>query len=298
MKKSIFLFVTVLILSFCNTAFAENAEPPADELQSTVSAPLTSNSFTLFIDVLPAKGVFMPSVLKAELRTLDGELILSGETNVESIGTAKIDFPVADYEIGTKFRLIVTGGAESVIYYSDNLFPGDNFIAETYAYKDNNGNVIVSDSAHISIVPISEPWDVTAEKFIANRNIQSKTDYLVWVSKKNFTVSVFLKRDYGWDCIKQINCSVGASKTPTITGEFTYHQYQNKWQYDGYYVGPVMRFYGGYAIHSTLINNDGTNRDARLGKRISHGCVRVLPNDARWLADYIPIGTKIYVTDD
>ncbi len=296
MKKYISSLLAVLILTFCLPASAENFDV-AENMQ-TVSSPLTSDKFTIFIDVLPQKGVLLESSLKFDLKSMEDTLVSSGEVLIANTEQVKIEFSVPEYEIGTKFKLTMTEGAQSILFYTDTFYAGQPFIAETYAYRDTDENLIISNGIHLSIVPNIEPWDITAEKFAESHNFDSKTDYLVWVSKKNFTVFVFLKRDYGWDCIRQIPCSIGAPKTPTVTGEFTYHQYQNKWFYDKYYVGPVMRFYGGYAIHSTLVNYDGTDHDARLGKKISLGCVRVLPKEARWLTDYVPLGTKIYVTED
>lgn len=296
MKKHIFLLFAILILAFSFPAYAEDAIF-TEETQS-VPAPLTSDKFTLYVEVLPQKNPISHSYLKFDLKSMDDALISSGKVFINNTRSVKIEFPVPSYEIGTQFKLTMTDGAQSFIYYTDTHYAGDTIIAETYAYCDNYGNLIISDGIHISITPNVETVDMAAENFVNSRNYKSNTDYLIWISKKNFTVSVFLKRDYGWDCIKQIPCSIGAPNTPTVTGEFTYHQYQEKWAYNNYYVGPVMRFYNGYAIHSTLVRYDGTDYDARLGKMISHGCVRVYPTEARWLTDYVPLGTKIYVTEE
>ena len=69
------------------------------------------------------------------------------------------------------------------------------------------------------------------------------------------------------------------------------------WDYPGYYVGPVMRFHNGYALHSTLLYYGGGEYDGRVRVNISHGCVRLHPQDINWLASYIPLGTKIYITN-
>ena len=58
-----------------------------------------------------------------------------------------------------------------------------------------------------------------------------------------------------------------------------------------------MRFYRGYALHSTLLRYDGSDADARLGKKISHGCVRLAPESINWMVDNVPLYTKIYVTN-
>ena len=84
---------------------------------------------------------------------------------------------------------------------------------------------------------------------------------------KEYKVGVFHRDNGHWNFVKDFPCSIGATATPTITGQYVYHQYQTNWQYEGYYVGPIMGFYRGYALHSTLINNNGTDRDARVGKK-------------------------------
>ena len=58
-----------------------------------------------------------------------------------------------------------------------------------------------------------------------------------------------------------------------------------------------MRFYKGYAIHSTLLRYDGSDYDGRVGKQISHGCVRVKPENINWMVSMIPLYTKIYITN-
>lgn len=134
------------------------------------------------------------------------------------------------------------------------------------------------------------------EKLINSRNVSSDTDYLIWVSKSEYTVRVYYGKTGSWRLINSFACAIGAPSSPTVEGTFKYHQYQPRWDFDTYYVGPVMRFYRGYAIHSTLLRYNGTDADARTGMKISHGCVRVRPENMRWLADNIPLNTTVYVT--
>ena len=138
----------------------------------------------------------------------------------------------------------------------------------------------------------------SAEDFVNTNGITSKTDYLVWVSKKNYTVTVFTDNNGKWKAEKTFPCSIGAVSTPTVTGQFEYFSKENRWSYKNYYVGPIMRFYKGYALHSTLIKYDGTTADGRLGMKISHGCVRLAPSDIQWLVDMVPLHSTIYVTNE
>ena len=57
-----------------------------------------------------------------------------------------------------------------------------------------------------------------------------------------------------------------------------------------------MRFNGGYAIHSTLLYPNGTPKDNRVGVKISHGCIRLRPDDINWMFYYVPLKTTIHIT--
>ena len=56
---------------------------------------------------------------------------------------------------------------------------------------------------------------------------------------------------------------------------------------------------GEYAIYlgwrSYLIH--GTNKPYGVGRRVSHGCVRLYPEDIAWLFQVIPVGTQVTVVD-
>lgn len=265
---------------------------------------LTSEKFTLTVDVVAPDGIFTPSVMRFNLFTENDEWLGNQYKDISQPGRYVLEFPVLKYEIGTRFTVVGTTGFSRVNFCDVDYNLEQPFVVGTYAYRNEFGELILADGAHVCVYPLSaaipadDPWEASAEARVNDKNIWSDTPYLIWVSKGNFTVSVFLKQNGKWDCIKSFPCSIGAPGTPTVTGQFRYYQYQNRWQYNGYYVGPIMRFYNGYAIHSTLVNNNGTDRDGRVGKMISHGCVRVRPENIRWLTDYIPLGTKIYITND
>ncbi len=134
-------------------------------------------------------------------------------------------------------------------------------------------------------------------QWIVNVNgIGSRTNYLVWVSKHEYKVRVFEGSQYHWDLVGEFPCALGAWNTPTITGQFEYIE-RTQWNYDGYYVGPVLRFHNGYALHSTLLYYGGGEYDGRVGVNISHGCVRLHPQDINWIANTIPFRTRIYITE-
>lgn len=210
-------------------------------------------------------------------------------------------FNLPEYYTGEKFYLCPTVGMSSVFYNGKSYLPDEMIEFETYADLNTVGNFFYVDLTPLYVVPdadTSSAFSEKAEEFINASGIASKTDYFIWVSKQDFKVAVLMREEGKWKCIKSFDCSIGAPSTPTITGVFEYYQYQPRWLYDTYYVGPVMRFAkGGYAIHSTLLRYDGSNADGRLRKKISHGCVRVEPKNIEWLSYYAPIGTRVYITE-
>ena len=139
--------------------------------------------------------------------------------------------------------------------------------------------------------------DNDAEAFVNNSGISSRTDYLIWISKKDYKVNVFLGSAGNWKLCRSMTCAIGKSSSPTITGQFEYYSRESRLTYDDFYVGPIMRFKNGYAIHSTLLSYDGGDYDARVGQKLSHGCVRVRKADIDWLVSYVPLYTRIYITD-
>lgn len=158
---------------------------------------------------------------------------------------------------------------------------------------------VVSDDAYTRNISLdmsyySEPY--VKAKFVNEKGISSRTDYLIWISKSGYSVNVFKGSKGKWKWIKSMTCAIGAPSTPTIEGSFEYMDKQSRWQYPGYYCGPIMRFYRGYAIHSTLLYNNGTPMDNRVGVKISHGCIRLRPADINWLFGITPMYTRIYVT--
>lgn len=132
--------------------------------------------------------------------------------------------------------------------------------------------------------------------YVNDAGLESDTDYLIWVSKKDFTVKVYLGKKGEWQEINSFICAIGAPESETIEGTFKYYEYIEKWDYVSYYVGPVMRFKNGYALHSTLLYNNGSSKNDTVGEKISHGCVRLRPDDINWLAYYVPLGTTIHIT--
>jgi len=89
--------------------------------------------------------------------------------------------------------------------------------------------------------------------------------------------------------------STGLPQTPTVKGQF---RIWIKLRYDDM-SGPdyhledvpyVMYFYQGYGLHGTFWHNN-------FGQRMSHGCVNLPTSEAKWVFNFVDVGTLVNVHD-
>lgn len=158
---------------------------------------------------------------------------------------------------------------------------------------------VTKDASLIKIDFKTTTPDPKAEQYesaVAALKLTSSTDYLIWVSKANYSVRLFTKANGKWRFEQEFPCSIGKLNTPTCEGTYKYYEKIKAWKYDKYYVGPVMRFNRGYALHSTLVRYNGTAYDDRVGMNISAGCVRMHPDDIQYLWDTVPLQTTVHIS--
>lgn len=145
--------------------------------------------------------------------------------------------------------------------------------------------------------PTTYSASAEAENMMSDRAQQyySSTNWLILVDTTQNRVGVFYGSRGGWDLRNFWVCSSGAPSTPTVRGEFTVQAkgYSFGSGYTCYY---YTQFYGNYLFHSVLYRqNSFTISDGRLGSNLSHGCVRLSIENAKWIYDNIPRGTKVVV---
>lgn len=134
----------------------------------------------------------------------------------------------------------------------------------------------------------------TKEGFVDKVGYDSATDYLVWVSRYTQKVIVFQGEKGNWELIKTFPCSTGSNFTPTPEGIFTIYAHTTRWNFTNYYADHVSIFNGGHAFHTILFGYDGSVFDGRVGIPLSHGCVRMLPEDCRYIYQ-LPSDTRVVI---
>ena len=124
----------------------------------------------------------------------------------------------------------------------------------------------------------------------------SNTEWLVLVDRASCKVGVFRGAKGMWNLVNYWDCSPGKDSTPTVSGVF-------RVGIRGYYFDSgnarcywYTQFYGNYLFHSVLSSKyNGRLIDGRLGMHLSHGCVRMDINNAKWIYDTIPSGSTVVV---
>jgi hypothetical protein len=113
---------------------------------------------------------------------------------------------------------------------------------------------------------------------------------------RSLLVSVGNQRLYAYEngvLVHSHLVSTGLPDTPTLLGDYNVYVKHAATDMRGpdYYLPNVpwtMYYYQGYAIH-------GTYWHANFGRPMSHGCVNLPPDEARWFYDFASVGTLVRV---
>lgn len=183
--------------------------------------------------------------------------------NGQAAGTSKIGYRME----GLQIRLVS----------KDAAAPGKN--ANYYTEKKKTATIAVKDQMHLKALAYA-----------------SNTRYLILVDTTANRVGIYSGSVGKWNEVKKWVCTTGAKSTPTVKGTFTV-QGKGKSFGSGYTCWYYTQFYGNYLFHSVLYKQGSMSviTDGRLGINASHGCVRLNINNAKWIYDNIPRGTKVVV---
>ena len=214
--------------------------------------------------------------------------------------------------------LQLSESAKSVFIAEDNSSPNKlgpiNFQTQVdlSISEDQPGRfsvVLALPTAEPTMPPIPTPTPVASY----NAAIYDEAyPYKIIVDIKTQVVSIMtLDEDGNYENIyRQFRCSTGLPGTPTVTGNFkvraknpwleSYPSLKNGEEYQ-VYAHYRTTIYDDYHFHSILYEDkrDFTSllRTSfyNLGKRASHGCVRLLTRDAKWIYMNCEIGTPISI---
>lgn len=180
------------------------------------------------------------------------------------------------------FREVYTPVVEGLGWLDESLFTSD--------IRVGDGNIPLENKDLLQYIKVSAN--------LSNYNLEGEKWINVDISEQKMRLHV---GDY---VVREFPVSTGKASTPTPVG--TTHIFQKQEVRVGYswphYIMPKWMHFraGGYGIHAlpSLANDGGvfwTEALNHIGTRRSHGCIRLLPQDAAFAYDFAPIGTKIVV---
>lgn len=173
---------------------------------------------------------------------------------------------------------------------------------ETYAKlneEPTNATRYKPPAPSVSASSVASTDKAGLESFVNTNGLESNTPYLIWIDLSNQKVNLFTGKYQSWELIKSIFCSSGKPSTPTVKGSFTIESKGSYFRVSSDVICKYYsQFYGNYLMHSVLLDNEGNIVDGTLGTPVSHGCVRLPIEDAKYIYDYIPIGTKVFINSN
>lgn len=106
--------------------------------------------------------------------------------------------------------------------------------------------------------------------------------------------------------VRQMLCSTGTKKNPSDVGDWTLNGRTARWCYFptwGGYAQYWTRINSSIAFHSVIYHTVSTmdlkiSSYNNLGKRASHGCIRLTVADAKWIYDNVGAGTIVTIRED
>ena len=130
----------------------------------------------------------------------------------------------------------------------------------------------------------------------------SVTDYLILCNLDTQRTAVFEGEKGNWKLLREMLVSSGAPINPTPKGEYQTTVHTEHFNSYGVRAWYATGFIGGlYLFHSSPYESASEPLECterRLGKPLSHGCVRMRLEDSKWMYDRLPLRTKVVIYEE
>ncbi len=180
-----------------------------------------------------------------------------------------------------------TNGA--TYYYTVRALKGKAATAKKHKYNAAYWSGYDADGLKYKAPNAGSAMDKKAQSYSSN------TKYLILVNTKTNKLAIYKGSKGNWTRKYLWTCTTGKASTPTPTGQY---KTQDKGRYfsgSDHTCWYYTRWYNTYLFHSVLYKLGSTTQfaDSRLGVNASHGCIRLALENAKWIYDNIPRGTKV-----
>ncbi|MBU3160924.1 InlB B-repeat-containing protein [Clostridium frigoris] len=171
-----------------------------------------------------------------------------------------------------------------------------------YLIRKTNGSElwVACNKVSVSTNPATNTKYLTKDQLQTYVNVTSSfisnTKYFTWVDLNRQRVNVFTGSAKHWTLVKSYSCATGNNITPSKRGVFTIQDKGASFVAgSGTIVKYWTRYSGNYMLHSIILTTGGAVCDSTIGKRVSHGCIRMPLDMAKWYYNTIPKGSLIWV---
>jgi lipoprotein-anchoring transpeptidase ErfK/SrfK len=169
------------------------------------------------------------------------------------------------------------------------------------AVSSINSNIPSSKQSASSKIPVISSENAPSLNTAMDQKAQqftSNTRYLILVDLQSQTVGIYNGSKEHWMLVHSYMCSSGSGgEDATPTGTFTI-QGRGTWSFNQTVQEGAewwTQFSGDFLFHSLPMNQNHEVIDPTLGVPASHGCIRLAIENAKWIYDNIPRGTKVYI---
>ena len=240
--------------------------------------------FTVFL-------VFAPAFLVK----FDDTKVPSSQEQVKS--NDNIEEDTAAFSCSTVYKKTFYINTDRVNMYKDNSGKDQILLslkknAVVVAYKEKNGYIYCEDNNGI------KGW-IKKNDYNLIGKINKKTSYNVEIDITDQKVIVYK----GDKILRKMACStgiIGDQDTETPLGIFAVQDKGPSFFSPKYNQGAkyYIKFFANYLIHSVPTDQKGNiieEESIKLGSAVSHGCVRVSMENAKWMYDIIPKGSTVFI---
>ena len=275
----------------------------------TWSAAIGADGYEIY-RATSSQGTYIP-IMRTLAFNYENKGLITGKNYFYKISSYRLNGKTRVYSKLTTFVYNMTTNIVFNSLVQPNAVYG-KYVGLKVEIKDQNNNVFLirkPDGSQLwvacsKVIVPSNP--ATNTKYLDKKQLEtyvnmtsnfvSATKYFTWVDLSRQRVSIFTGGTKHWTLVKTYSCATGNNVTPSKRGLFTI---QDKGY--SFVAGPGAivkywtRYSGNYMLHSVILNNSGSVIDGTLGKRVSHGCIRMPLDMAKWYYDNMPKGSLIWV---
>ncbi len=133
------------------------------------------------------------------------------------------------------------------------------------------------------------------EAYVNYKGFESKTRYLIWVSRYTQQTTIYKGSKGKWKQIRTFVVGTGKATSTTPKGVFKIFRKERGWYYNSTQCLYISHFRSRNSFHTRPLYYGGAVATHTIGRPVSHGCVRCYTPDAWFIYKKIPLQTTVVI---